>query len=347
MSITAGMIEEQIQKGVFTPHQYLSNLCLSYVQNAQGFVAGKVFPMVTTSLSSSYFYEFNKGDLARDQMTRKPELGQVAPAVFGHRERQYRCQVDQVITGVSKISALDMQRASVNQGMDPRKVKARFIAEQMTLHQDIVWANKYFQPDVWNTVYSGVETAPTSFEFLCFDKEGSDPVETIHKISTKMALSGLRRPNKLCVGANVFAALKHNAAILERIKYQGSQENPASVTTNVLAQLFGLDEVVVSEAVYNKAQFGETDDFAFVCSPNDALLLYVTDMPSLEEPSAGYTFAWDMLGNGNYTPVLHFEGAPATHAEYIEGLLATDHQITCNDLGIYFMDAVSEGISLD
>ena len=44
-------------------------------------------------------------------------------------------------------------------------------------------------------------------------------------------------------------------SILERIKYQGSEANPANVTANVLAQLFGLDEIAVAESVYNAAPY--------------------------------------------------------------------------------------------
>ena len=36
----------------------------------------------------------------------------------------------------------------------------------------------------------------------------------------------------------------------------------------------------------------------FICNPDDALLTYTTASPSIDEPSAGYTFTWDMLGNG-------------------------------------------------
>lgn len=165
-------------------------------------------------------------------------------------------------------------------------------------------------------------------------------------MSTRMVLAGLRRPNKMCLGANVFASLKTNGAILDRIKYQGNEANPSHVTENVLAQIFGLEEVVVSEAVVNVSDLGQESDFQFVCNENDALLVYAPSAPSLEEPSAGYTFAWDMLGTGNYTPVVHFEGAPGTHTEFVEGLIATDHQITCSDLGIYLQDVVSSSFTV-
>lgn len=320
-------ISSRIQKGDFHPHQYLSNVCLNFFQDSKGFVSSKLFPLVPVSLSTSYYYEFNKGDLLRDNVSRKPKLGTVAPAQFGHTESQYSCVVDQVITGIDQISALDYQRSAAPLTIDPRKMKSLYVAEQLSLHKDIVWANKYFNPEAWGSHYVGVDSTPNDGEFYRFDNSNSDPVDFIHKLGTKMTLSGLRRPNKMCLGANVFAGLKSNPSILDRVKYQGSEANPANVTTNVLAQLFGLEEIVVSETVYNKASLGQEDDFDFVCNANDVLLVYTPSAPSIQEPSAGYTFIWDMLGNGQYTPVLNYEGHGGQHAEYVEGLMATEHKV--------------------
>lgn len=346
MSVSASKIASQIRKGAFNPHQYLSNLCLSHFQNGEGFVSSKMFPTVPVSLSTSYFYEFNKGDLARDNMALKPDGGKVAPAIIGHREGLYKCEVHQVLKTIDQIAALDFGRSGSPTTIDPRKSQVRFISEQMKLHQDVLWAEKYFNEASWSTVYQGVSATPGANEFYHFDSDNSDPVEFISRLASRMVLSGLRKPNKMCMGANVMASLKTNPAILDRIKYQGSESNPASVTTNVLAQLFGLDEIVVSEAVVNKADIGQEDNMQHICNPNDILLAYTTDAPSLEEPSAGYTFTWDMLGSGGYTPILVYEGEKGTHTEVAEGLLATDHKVTCPDLGVYLKGAVSEDYTI-
>ena len=160
-----------------------------------------------------------------------------------------------------------------------------------------------------------------------------------------MLLAGLRKPNKMVLGANVYIALTVNPSILERIKYQGSEANPANVTPNVLAQLFGLDEIVIAESVYNAAPYGAPDDMRFICNPDDALLTYTTASPSIDEPSAGYTFTWDMLGNGQYTSVQQYPGEAATHTEFIEGLLCTDPEITSTDLGVFLKGAVSDSFT--
>ncbi len=218
----------------------------------------------------------------------------------------------------------------------------RWIAEQMNIHLDRIWAKKYFNADNWTHVYTGVGSGTVGADqFYQFDNENSDPVTLFHKLRTRMMLSGLRKPNKMVIGSNAFTALTVNPSILERIKYQGSEANPASVTVNVLAQLFGLNEIVTAESVHNSAPLGAKDKMEFICNPNDALLVYVPDSPSIDEPSAGYTFTWDMLGNGQYTAVQQYLGEASTHTEFIEGLLCTDPEITSADLGVFLKDAVS------
>ena len=344
MKLTATDVAASIQKGVFKPHIYLTNVCLSYFQNAAGYVARKVFPIVPVPISSAHFYEFDKGDLARDNVARKPEFGRVSPGIYGKREKFYHCEVDQVITGIDQISTLDFQRTNAPAVIDPRRVKVRWVAEQMNIHLDRVWAGKYFNPASWTHVYTGVNTGtPGDSQFWCFDSANSDPVTFFSRLRNRMILSGRREQNKMVLGANAFVALTNNPSILERIKYQGSEANPANVTENVLAQLFGLDEIVVAKSVYNAAPYGAPDDIRFICDPNDALLTYTTSTPSIDEPSAGYTFTWDMLGNGQYTSVQQYLGEGGTHTEFIEGLLCTDPEITSADLGVFLRGAVSEG----
>lgn len=212
MKLTATDIAASIQKGVFKPHIYLTNVCLSYFQNAAGFVARKVFPIVPVPISSAHFYEFDKGDLARDNVARKPEFGRVAPGVYGKREKFYHCEVDQVITGVDQISTLDFQRTNAPAVIDPRRVKVRWVAEQMNIHLDRVWAGKYFNADSWTHVYSGTASTPGASQFYYFDNANSDPVAFFSRLRNRMILSGLREPNKMVLGANAFIALTNNPA---------------------------------------------------------------------------------------------------------------------------------------
>ena len=56
MPMTTQELAASIQKGIFKPHIYLTNVCLSYFQNMGGFVARKVFPIVPVPTSSAHYY---------------------------------------------------------------------------------------------------------------------------------------------------------------------------------------------------------------------------------------------------------------------------------------------------
>ena len=121
----------------------------------------------------------------------------------------------------------------------------------------------------------------------------------------------------MALGVNVFNALKKHPAVLERVKYGGSTVNPARVTENVLAQLFEVERLTVQRSIMNQAMPGQKADMGYIGYPNGFLLAYATDSPSIDEPSAGYIFTWDMLGNGNIMPVLNYDGESGTHSEFI------------------------------
>lgn len=338
---TVSGIQSEIRKGRFVPHARLTNLSMAYFQDTSKYVAKKVFPIVPVQLSSSFYYEFDKGDLARNNMKRKPQMGKVTPAQMGHTENSYQCHVDQIITGIDEISTLDYSRTNAPTSIDPRKAKARFIAEQMNLALDVQFAENFFNKDVWSNTLTGSATESAGSTFIKFDDANCDPIQLFDELKLQIEEEGRRTPNKLSLGAKAFIGLKNNPAILERVKFGGSTANPATVTENVLAQLFGIEEVLVFYSTYNAAGVGEKDDMQFICNPNDALLSYTTSSPAIDEPSAGYIFAWDMLGNGQFMPTLQWPGENGTHTEFIEGLMAHDMKKTSDCLAIYLSDCVA------
>lgn len=120
----------------------------------------------------------------------------------------------------------------------------------------------------------------------------------------------------------------------------GSTPNPALVNENVIAAVLGIDQVKVLYGTENTANLGQAANMAFTFNSKDALLTYTTPKPSVEEPSAGYIFTWDMLGNGSWMTTDAFEGEPGTHSEFVEGLMATGMKKTCDDLAIYLSGCV-------
>ena len=323
--------------GTYKPITYLSNIAVMYFEEPT-FAHRRIFPICPVAVPSGHFYTFSKGDLARDNVGLKPPYGKVAPAVFGISNQSYSCQVYQIIIGLDQILTLPYMRT--NATVDPRRMRVRTISEQLAHHQELDFAEKFFNATAWDNTWTGAASAdPDNKKFKKFDNSDVDPVVFFDERITDIRRSGRRKPNKLALGIDTFNALKNNQFILDRIKYSGTTQNPAIVNENVLAQIFGVDEVVVLDATYNAAEFGAPEQMEFICDSKGALLLYTPAAPSIDEPSAGYCFSY-LLDNNNYIGVSTYEGAPGEHTELMEGLIAYDEQITGQDLAIYMTDCV-------
>ena len=338
---TAAGIQADIAKGAFRPHTALSNVALAYYQSDANSFAKTVFPICPVTLSSDNYYIFDKEDLLRDNWHRKPAYGKVDPAVLSEHTDTYACVVDQMIVGIDQIRQTDLNRRMGPRTADPKQQRTKTMAGQLNIHQDSMFARKFFRKGVWTQEYTGIDsTTPASGQFIKFSNGNSDPVSFVDDKSTEMEEKTGRKPNRLALGVHVFNALKKHPAILERVKYGGSTANPASVTLNVLQQLFGIDRITVQRSIMNKAELGQEAKMEYIGDPNAFLLAYATDAPAIDEPSAGYIFTWDMLGNGNILPVLSYPGENGTHSEFIEGLMAADMKKTADDLAMFFAEAV-------
>ena len=338
---TAAGIQADIAKGAFRPHTALSNVALAYYQSDANSFAKTVFPICPVTLSSDNYYIFDKEDLLRDNWHRKPAYGKVDPAVLSEHTDTYACVVDQMIMGIDQIRQTDLNRRMGPRTADPKQQRTKTMAGQLNIHQDSMFARKFFRKGVWTQEYTGIDsTTPASGQFIKFSNGNSDPVSFVDDKSTEMEEKTGRKPNRLALGVHVFNALKKHPAILERVKYGGSTANPASVTLNVLQQLFGIDRITVQRSIMNKAELGQEAKMEYIGDPNAFLLAYATDAPAIDEPSAGYIFTWDMLGNGNILPVLSYPGENGTHSEFTEGLMAADMKKTADDLAMFFAEAV-------
>lgn len=338
---SASELMVRIAKG-WQPNRYLTNMSMAFFANSGDYVATSIFPVCPVQFNTGYYYIYNKGDLARDNVQRKPKFGKVTPAQMGHTDATYKCGVYQIIVGIDQIGAQNYQRANVPPSIDPKRAKNRFVVEQQLLHLDIEFANNFFKSGVWENEFEGIASGstPGGSQFIKFSDANSDPIKVFDARNRQIRLDGRRKPNKLTLGYDTYLALKEHPDLLERVKYTGSTANPAQVNERVLAELFGFNEVKVLYATYNASEEGQEDDMQFICEPDGALLSYTTPSPRVDEPSAGYIFTWDMLGNGNFMATDVFEGEGGTHSEFMEGLISVDMRKTCDDLACYMKKCV-------
>jgi hypothetical protein len=321
--------------------RYLTNMAIMWSQDQSNFVADKIFPVVPVMKESDLYAVYQKGYFYRDEMQPRPLGGRPPEAGYEIENKRYSC-VEWALE--DKID--DRIRANADQPLDPDLASMRLLTGQALIHRERLWQEQFFKVGIWSEDWTGSATgseaalAPEK-KFVQFDAtSGSEPISFIETQRLAMASKTGYQPNVLVLGANVFKAIKNHPAVLDRIKYT----QRGLVTTDLLAAMFDVDRVVVPMGVINSAAEGQADSIDFIVSRKSMMLVYAAPAPSIQTPSAGYTFAYTGLIPGvtnAFGGVLERGREELAHSDVIQIRAAYDQRATATELGLFFASAVA------
>lgn len=312
----------------------LTDVSVAYIQDEKNFVADQVFPVVPVQKQSDRYFQYSRDDFFRDEAQERAPGTESAGGDYdidntpNYFATKYAFHKD----------VTEDDRTNSDTPLDADEDATIFVTQKMLIKREVKWANQYFKSGVWGGESTGVAANPTASEILQWDNANSDPIDDVSNAKIDIAVTGYDA-NTLVIGYPVFWALKNHPLVLDRIKYT----QRGVVTTDLLAELFEVEKVVVAKAVVNTAARGQTGSNAFVLGKN-ALLAYSAPNPGIRQPSAGYIFAWTGLeGAGAYGNRMLRIPAPLRGAgtERIEGEIAFDAKVVAKDLGFFFNQAVS------
>ena len=312
----------------------LTNFSVAYMQDAPGFVADQVFPVLPVDFKSDKYHIFSKDAFLRAG-GRKTPFGQEAP------RGGFTMSTDSYDVGTPWRWAFDLTpdiKANSDAGVNIDKAAADYVMNGLLIQREVQWGTSFFKTGVWATDKVG------NTDFNQWDDDGdSDPITDVSKGRGTILSSTGKKPNTMVVGFNVHESLKKHPLILDRYKYTSSD----SITTEMLARLFEVDRYLVCESVQVTSQEGETISTAFVLGSH-VLLCYSDPAPTLMSVSAGLTFVWsrltgqNSLGVATYRTPMPWLGQTETDVtERIEAQYAYQHKVTGSDLGYFFSNAVS------
>ena len=281
-------------------------------QVAQGYkqlelVGNYLFPQVNVGLRGGKIITFGKEDFMLYNTQRSPG-GATGRVQFGYSSGNFAL-VDQSIEGAVPIELQQEAEApdngfSINMGMiGVRKAQAILALRLEKAQADLArTAGNYGASN--KTTLSG--TSQWS------DYTGtSNPVTNVETAKEAIRQATGKRPNTMVMGAAVMAKLRAHPVIVDRLKYTGRDV----ATAEILASLFGVDKVIVGEAIYAN----DAGTFSDVWG-KDVVLAY-TETSSLADmgtPSYGYTYNlsgypiaevpyWDRNTKTQYYPVTRSE----------------------------------------
>lgn len=336
--------------GGFSPR--LTNMAMGYLPQMSMFVGSRIFPSVAVGAESGSYNILPREEFLRPQGKRlangeAPPVGgfKFATDVYSVYEYGLSAQITQRDLNNAAVGGLGAGRL--------RNMKTQFVTFQAALAMELDISAIVTTAGNWATSYGGVTATPNGTQFIQWDQAASDPVGNVNKWREQMRLATGFEPNKMMFTRPVLNALKTNPEIIDRIKYMGTSSNPAKVTTQTLAELFELDEIIVPTAVSNTAQEGATATIADIWGKN-IFLWYTPGAPSMELPSAGYRFSWtgdvhsEGVGPQPFGGSANAEGLfirnyitdrPAV--EWVESRWYTVPKVTGSSLGILCTAAVS------
>lgn len=321
----------------------LTQMSIAYRQGAGAFIAGSLFPEIPVDKMSDLFYVYDKGDWFRDEAAVRAPGTESAGSGYRVATDTYTCKVYAFHKDVD-----DQTRANYDNPLNPDRDAVEFVTNRMLMRQERDWASACFTTGVWGTDLTGVNSAPSTNQFLRWNDASSTPVEDVEGAKLTMLSTTGFLPNTLVLGYEVFRYLKQHPAIYNRIKYTTAE----NITVDLLARMFEVDRVVVARSIVNTGNQNASDaavngtggganSFSFVHGKH-ALLMYVNPSPGLLTPSAGYRFAWRGVSDGlGQTVGISRIPMPAIRSERIEAQQSWTNKVVAKDLGVFFSTAVA------
>jgi hypothetical protein len=310
----------------------LQRVSIAYRNNA--YIADRLFPVLDAPSPESKLARYLKGAWFRD------EAAQRAP---GTRARRGGYNIDYIdiitkeIAYGKEVTSEDRQYAKLPNSapMRPDIDAIEFCRDKILLRRERL-AAAMVKDSTWSAV-SGedVEGGWAAGSGNTFISDIEDRIITIEQAS------GFR-PNILMLSSNTLKELKQEDTVLDRIKYT----QKGIVTSDMLASLFDLEEVLVGGAIYSDAEevqagsdFNAVSIWEKTATKGMAFLCYRPRMPGLKIPSAGY-IARTPYENGQYQETRTYYEA-AEDQDVYECREKLHIVQTGTDVGFYFYDTIA------
>ena len=316
--------------------QPLSNLTLAYVQDQSIFVADKVFPTVGVQRQSDKYYEYDRAN-----MNRSGDVKKLAPRTEVNRIGQKLSNSSYFADVYGLGMDFDEQTLANEDAMlEIRSAGAQTLTNRLLIHREKQFASTFFVNGVWTTSVAGAANG-VGVPVYWNDYTNSTPISDVTTGARTMQLtSGGFKPNTMVVGKEVRDILVNHPDILARLNGGSTINNPALITDGKLAEIFGMENFLVMEAVENTAAEGLAESSAFIGGKN-ALLVHTPRTAGLMTPAAGLTFAWNNVpGTNNLGVTVESYSDDALKrqqvAEHIQVKMAYDMKVVGADLGYFF-----------
>lgn len=305
----------------------LTDFSVAYFQEQSNFVWRQAFPTKPVQHMTDKFFVFNKNDANRDDAVKMRAPGEAAP------RSGFRLSTDSYSANAwwTEVPLSDLVVRNADPAVRLDEAATRLVTQRMLIRGERLFASNFFTTGVWATDVTG------GTDFTVWSDYSSDPQKDIDTGREAILRTTGREATRMIVGYKVHNALKRHPIIKDMYKYTSAE----SITAEMIAKAFEIDQYIVSKASYATNEEGATGAYSFI-NGNNALLVVSDDAPSIMEPCAGAIFAWTELTAVNSAGIAidqYYD--QKTKEDVVRGQFAFDMKVTGSDLGYFFSGAIS------
>jgi len=299
----------------------LSQMAIGY--RPEGFIADMIFPTVQVGKQSDVYYVFDRGDRLRvEDTTRAPGTpARVVTEGVGsgtYVARNFALAASVVIEDKANADPVLLTNLLNN--------KSTYLLDKLMLD----WERR-----VALQVTSGSNVGSYSAVTSAWNGAG-DPIGNINTALDNFYYSNGVRPNRLVMGVEAWRAFRRDSNVRNLIF--GTNNGGGYPSTQQVAQLFDIDQVMIGGAFQNTAQENQAETLATIWGDN-VLAYYAPPTPTIERPSFGYSFRWAAAGLPNMQVERHPYNSE-TKSEKIEVGYYQDEKLTAKSYG-FLLTAVN------
>ncbi|WP_397599130.1 hypothetical protein [Silvanigrella sp.] len=324
----------------------MTNISVAYIQDADKFVANKIFPEIPVEKESASYFIYDSKQYLRDDV-KKVAPGGNAPSIelTVKSKDAYICESWELQTKIPIAHQVNADEP-LNIQIDTTELLTR----KSLINREINFARTFMRTGCWETNFKGGKENKED-NIIQWDQRTAAPIDNIDDWKELVYLKTGFEPNTLVLSKPAWRKLKKNTELLSRILYKGG-DDPAIVTRQTIAAIFELDNIYIMDAIYNQGKEGDTTTPNEYISGKSALLCYVPESPGLKTPASGYTFAWtglqkqlngnrefDRIGNGSFCTEMWWDINCKSHI--VRTSDARDQRLVGKELGVFIDNIVS------
>lgn len=262
----------QAQNNIYVD-QALTNVSIKYQNDQTSFVADSIFPRLPVVKKTGIYYEYDKSNMRAENDERAPgtEANEIEYDLI---QRTYGPLVDHALKAKVTDEEVELSDAALAPFIDATET----VTEKIWISKEVDAATKLANASV---VTQGVTLSGTA---QWSDFANSNPFADFQLARDSIKQTALRMPNTLVLSYPVYSMLLEHPDFRNRL----SNSSDRVMNTAKLAELLGIKQVIVADAMKNSAIKGATDALGFIWAKN-AYMMYAEPNPGLRKMSAAYT----------------------------------------------------------